>query len=91
MTTDRTAAAFRLGWGHGLYCLGCCWALMLVMFTVGITDLRWMGALAALIAYEKLGRHGHAVATAAGVVAVALALLVAVQPAWMPWLLWSQP
>jgi predicted metal-binding membrane protein len=85
------AVAFRLGWGHGLYCLGCCWALMLVMFAVGITDLRWMAALAGLMAYEKLGRHGHAVATAAGVVAMALALLVAVQPAWMPSLLWSQP
>jgi predicted metal-binding membrane protein len=84
------AAALRLGWGHGLYCLGCCWALMLVMFTVGITDLRWMAALAALTAYEKLGRHGHVVATAAGVVALALALLVAVQPAWMPSFLWSR-
>jgi predicted metal-binding membrane protein len=63
---------------------------MLVMFTVGITDLRWMAALAALTAYEKLGRHGHAVATAAGVVALALALLVAVQPAWLPSFLWSR-
>ncbi len=78
------AAAFRLGWGHGLYCLGCCWALMLVMFAVGVTDLRWMAALAALMAYEKIGRHGQAVAAAAGVVALALALLVALHPAWMP-------
>ena len=77
-------AAFRLGWGHGLYCLGCCWALMLVMFAVGITDLRWMAALAALMAYEKIGRHGQAVAATAGVVALALALLVALHPAWMP-------
>ena len=43
-------AAFRLGWGHGLYCLGCCWALMLVMFSVGVADLGWMAALAALVA-----------------------------------------
>ena len=77
-------AAFGLGWGHGLYCLGCCWALMLVMFAVGVTDLRWMAALAALMAYEKIGRHGQAVAAAAGVVALALALLVALHPAWMP-------
>ena len=77
-------AAFRLGWGHGLYCLGCCWALMLVMFAVGVSDLRWMAALAGLMAYEKIGRHGQAVAAAAGVVALALALLVALHPVWLP-------
>jgi predicted metal-binding membrane protein len=76
--------AFRLGWGHGLYCLGCCWALMLVMFAVGVSDLRWMAALAGLMAYEKLGRRGPAAAAAAGVAALALAALVALQPAWVP-------
>jgi len=75
---------FRLGWGHGLYCLGCCWALMLVMFAVGVSDLRWMAALAGLMAYEKLGRRGPAVAAAAGVAALALAVLVALHPAWVP-------
>jgi predicted metal-binding membrane protein len=83
-------AAFRLGWGHGLYCLGCCWALMLVMFAVGITDLRWMAVLAGLMAYEKIGRHGEAVAAAAGVVALGLALLVGLHPTWMPSFLTSQ-
>jgi len=76
--------AFRLGWGHGLYCLGCCWALMLVMFAVGVSDLRWMAALAGLMAYEKLGRRGPAVAAAAGVAALVLAVLVALHPAWVP-------
>ena len=75
---------FRLGWGHGLYCLGCCWALVLVMFAVGVSDLRWMAALAGLMAYEKLGRRGPAVAAAAGVAALALAVLVALHPAWVP-------
>jgi len=75
---------FRLGWGHGLYCLGCCWALMLVMFAVGVSDLRWMAALAGLMAYEKLGRRDPAVAAAAGVAALALAVLVALHPAWVP-------
>lgn len=73
-------AAFRLGWGHGLYCLGCCWALMLVMFAAGVTDLRWMAALGALTAYEKLGRHGEAVAATAGAVALVLAAIAAVRP-----------
>jgi predicted metal-binding membrane protein len=78
-------AAFRLGWGHGLWCLGCCWALMLVMFAVGVADLRWMAALTVLMAYEKIGRHGPAVATATGMLALAVAPLVAAQPTWVPW------
>jgi predicted metal-binding membrane protein len=57
--------------------LGCCWAPMLVMFSVGVADLGWMAALAGLMAYEKLGRHGKGAAAAAGVAALALAALVA--------------
>jgi hypothetical protein len=43
-----------------------------------------MAALAGLMAYEKLGRHGKVAATATGVAALALAALVALHPAWMP-------
>ncbi len=77
-------AALLLGWGHGLYCVGCCWALMLVMFAAGVSDLVWMAALGALMAYEKIGRHGTTIATAAGVAFLALSALVALHPAWMP-------
>ena len=45
--------AFRLGFDHGLFCVGCCWALMLVMFVVGTASIGWMLALAALMAAEK--------------------------------------
>ena len=45
--------AFRLGFDHGLFCVGCCWALMLVMFVVGIGSLGWMLVLAAAMAAEK--------------------------------------
>ncbi len=45
--------AFRIGCDHGLFCVGCCWALMLVMFVVGIGSLGWMLALAAVMATEK--------------------------------------
>jgi predicted metal-binding membrane protein len=47
------AAAFRLGRDHGLYCLGCCWALMLVMFAAGVADLWWMAGLTAVMVYEN--------------------------------------
>jgi predicted metal-binding membrane protein len=52
--------ALRLGADHGLFCLGCCWSLMLVMFAVGIGNLGWMLGLAAVMAFEKnhpLGRR----------------------------------
>jgi predicted metal-binding membrane protein len=79
--------AFGLGWGHGLFCLGCCWALMLVMFAAGVADLRWMAALGALMAYEKIGRHGERVAHVAGIALLGLAALTAAHAAWLPALL----
>jgi predicted metal-binding membrane protein len=45
--------AFRIGFDHGVFCVGCCWALMLVMFVVGIGSVGWMLALAAVMAAEK--------------------------------------
>jgi predicted metal-binding membrane protein len=66
-------AAWKLGSGHGLFCLGCCWALMLVAFAAGMNDLRWMAAFTALMTYEKVGAHGERVARGAGVVLLGLA------------------
>ena len=45
--------ALRLGFDHGLFCVGCCWALMLLMFVVGTGSLGWMLALSAVMAAEK--------------------------------------
>jgi len=45
--------AFRLGIHHGAFCVGCCWSLMLLMFAVGVGNLAWMLALAAVMAVEK--------------------------------------
>jgi predicted metal-binding membrane protein len=50
--------AFRLGIDHGVFCVGCCSALMLVMFVVGTASIGWMLALAALMAAEKNLRDG---------------------------------
>ena len=51
-------ATLELGLRHGLFCLGCCWALMLLMFAVGVANLTWMAALTALMVYEKTGQLG---------------------------------
>jgi predicted metal-binding membrane protein len=45
--------ALSLGWHHGLFCVGCCWALMLLMFVVGTGSLGWMLVLACVMAIEK--------------------------------------
>jgi predicted metal-binding membrane protein len=50
---QERAQAFRLGAHHGLFCLGCCWSLMLLMFAVGLGNLGWMLALAAVMGVEK--------------------------------------
>ena len=52
--------ALRIGVEHGAFCVGCCWALMLTMFVVGMGNIGWMLMLAAVMAAEKnlaLGRH----------------------------------
>jgi predicted metal-binding membrane protein len=46
--------ALRVGFGHGVWCIGCCWALMAALFAVGVMSIGWMVFVAALIATEKL-------------------------------------
>lgn len=48
-----TAGAWRMGWRHGVRCVGCCGPVMTVLFVVGAMSLPWMVALAALVAAEK--------------------------------------
>jgi predicted metal-binding membrane protein len=49
---------FAMGLRHGLYCLGCCWALMALLFVGGVMNLYWIVALALVVAVEKLAPHG---------------------------------
>jgi predicted metal-binding membrane protein len=79
-----TGAAYRLGRDHGVFCLGCCWAMMLVMFAAGFANLAWMAVLAAVMAYEKIGRHGRALTPVLGVALMGWGVLVLAHPAWLP-------
>jgi predicted metal-binding membrane protein len=76
-----SAAAYRLGREHGLFCLGCCGALMLLMFAAGVANLWWMAALAALMAYEKVGKQGEEVGRIAGAALIAGAIVVSLSGA----------
>lgn len=59
--------AFRLGVHHGLFCVGCCWSLMLLMFVVGVGNLGWMLALGTVMAVEKNVPWGNKISTPLGV------------------------
>ena len=75
---------YRLGRDHGMFCLGCCWALMLVMFAAGVANLVWMALLGAVMFYEKAGRHGRRLTPVVGVALLVWAGLVLAHPAWLP-------
>ncbi len=65
------AGAFRLGAIHGSYCLGCCWALMTLLFVGGIMNVTWIAAIAVLVLIEKLTPAGRAIGRIGGVALVA--------------------
>ncbi len=65
------AGAFRMGVEHGALCVGCCWALMLLLFAGGVMNLTVIAALTALVAFEKLTPFGAHGARASGVLLIA--------------------
>lgn len=65
---DGPAGAFGMGLRHGLWCLGCCWALMCVSFALGIMNLLWMAALTLFLCVEKTAPQGARLGQAAGIV-----------------------
>ena len=75
-----SAGAFRAGVSHGLYCLGCCWALMAVLFVVGLMNLAWMAAIAVVFLAEKNWRHGVVLTKLVGTAVLALGIAVIFRP-----------
>ena len=73
------AEAFILGVSHGAFCVGCCWALMLLMIPVGAGNLSWMLMLAVVMAVEKNLSGGKLIAKPLGAALLTLALFVAFQ------------
>jgi predicted metal-binding membrane protein len=64
---EGVSGAFTLGLQHGLFCIGCCWVLMGLLFAAGVMNLAWVAAIAALVLVEKLLKHGPLVGRLAGV------------------------
>jgi predicted metal-binding membrane protein len=70
---NGSAGALRMGSEHGLYCVGCCWGLMVALFALGVMSLPWMVAIAVVILIQKVLPLGDRLApvVAAGLVALA--------------------
>lgn len=62
--------ALIMGLRHGLFCLGCCWALMALLFVGGVMNLAWVAALAIVVALEKLLPRGAPLAAVMGLVLI---------------------
>ncbi|MBI1885571.1 MAG: DUF2182 domain-containing protein [Chloroflexi bacterium] len=69
--------SLKLGLHHGLFCVGCCWSLMLLMFAVGVGNVGWMLALGAVMATEKNMPWGRRLSAPLGLVLIASGVTVA--------------
>lgn len=76
---DGLSGALRMGLRHGGYCVGCCWALMLLLFVGGVMNLVVVAALTAFVALEKLAPFGIRGARIAGVLLIVTALWIIVR------------
>jgi predicted metal-binding membrane protein len=63
---DGTGGALTMGMRHGGFCLGCCWALMILLFAFGVMNLPWAAALAVIVAVEKVAPWGDILSRAIG-------------------------
>jgi predicted metal-binding membrane protein len=68
---DDLPGCLLMGLRHGAYCIGCCWALMALLFVGGVMNVLWIALLALLVLLEKLAPFGRWIARAAGVACVA--------------------
>jgi predicted metal-binding membrane protein len=73
-------AAARAGMSHGLYCLGCCWALMAVLGVIGLMNLAWMAVIAVVFFLEKNWTYGVQLTRVVGTACIVGGLAVIVSP-----------
>jgi predicted metal-binding membrane protein len=64
---EGAVGALKMGSRHGLYCVGCCWALMMLLFAAGVMNLFWVAAIAVLVLVEKVAPRGMHVGQVVGV------------------------
>lgn len=79
---DGLLGAVQMGAHHGLYCLGCCWGLMLALIALGLMNPVWMGVIALLIFIEKVMSTGERFAQFIGVALILAGIGIAF--GWIP-------
>ena len=73
---DGASGAFQMGLQHGAYCLGCCWALMGLLFIGGVMNLTWIALIAGLVLLERVLTRGRLVSRLAGSLLVVWGLVL---------------
>jgi len=76
--------AFRMGLEHGLYCLGCCWLLFIILFPLGVMNVAAMAVITLLIFAEKSLYVGPQIAKIAAVMLIVYGILVVFMPEMLP-------
>ena len=74
--------AWSMGAGHGLYCVGCCWVLMILLFVGGVMNLAWVAGISALILLEKVGPRGEYLARIIGALLAAAGMWILARAPW---------
>ncbi len=74
--SSEKSSAFKLGVHHGIFCVGCCWSLMLLMFAVGVGSIGWMLVLGLIMATEKNMPWGRRISAPLGVALLAVGLVL---------------
>jgi len=82
---EGRAGAVNMGVRHGLYCLGCCWALFAVLTAIGMMSIAWMLSLTLVVFAEKVIPFGLRISAAVGLALIALGLLIASGALQLPW------
>jgi predicted metal-binding membrane protein len=77
--TNPKRNSFLIGLRHGIFCLGCCWALMLLMFAMSVGNLVWMLSLAAVMGIEKNASWGHKLTVPLGVLLLSAGVTIGLQ------------
>jgi predicted metal-binding membrane protein len=81
---DGPSGAVRMGFEHGLYCIGCCWGLMIALFALGVMSITWMVAVAAAIFAQKVLPRGESLRQVFTAIFVVAAIWVAAAPQSVP-------
>ena len=75
---EGVSGALRMGFQHGTYCVGCCWALMVLLFVAGVMNLLWVATIAVFVLIEKLVPTGRRIGQVTGTLLIAWGIWILV-------------